>query len=69
MDSPVLGEGVKTLDQLRPQHDGYDVKGFFVQYNKLHDEQFQIRGEHGPRRASKLVKIGTAAYQKKSKAD
>jgi inorganic pyrophosphatase len=61
-------EGVKTLKQLRP-HTMDDIKGFFVQYNKLHGKQFQIRGEHGPRKASKLIKIGSAAYKKKGKAD
>jgi inorganic pyrophosphatase len=61
-------EGVNSLEQLRP-HTMDDIKAFFVQYNKLHDKQFQIRGERGPRRASKLVKAGAAAYQKKGDAD
>jgi inorganic pyrophosphatase len=58
-------EGVKTFEQLRP-HTLDDIKAFFVEYNKLHDKQFQIRGDHGPRRADKLVKKGVAAYEKMS---
>jgi inorganic pyrophosphatase len=58
-------EGVKTLHQLRP-HTLDDIKGFFVDYNRLHDKRFEISGEHGPIRAAKLVKKGAAAYAKKS---
>jgi inorganic pyrophosphatase len=50
MDSPVM-----ALD---------DIKAFFVDYNKLRDKQFEIRAEHGPNRAAKLVKKGVAAYKK-----
>jgi inorganic pyrophosphatase len=55
-------EGIKTLGQLRP-HTMQDIKGFFVEYNKLHGKRFQIDGEHGPNRAAKLVKKGAAAYK------
>jgi inorganic pyrophosphatase len=61
-------EGVKTLEQLRP-HTLDDIKAFFVDYNKLHDKQFQILGEHGPRRAGKLVRKGISAYQKRGATD
>ena len=50
---------------LRP-HTLDDIKGFFVDYNRLHDKRFEIRGEHGPTRAAKLVKKGVAAYAKKA---
>jgi inorganic pyrophosphatase len=60
-------EGVKTFEQLRP-HTLDDIKAFFVEYNKLHDKQFQIRGEHGPRRAGKLVKKGIVAYRNQGAA-
>jgi inorganic pyrophosphatase len=61
-------EGIKSLQQLRP-HTLDDIKAFFVDYNKLHDKQFQIRGEHGPHRAAKLVKKGEATYEKKHTDD
>jgi len=50
---------------LRP-HTLDDIKGFFVDYNRLHDKRFEIRGEHGPTRPAKLVKKGVAAYAKKA---
>jgi inorganic pyrophosphatase len=56
-------EGIKTLAQLRP-HTLDDIEAFFVDYNKLRDKQFEIRAEHGPNRAAKLVKKGVAAYKK-----
>jgi inorganic pyrophosphatase len=61
-------DGVKTLEQLRP-HTLDDIKAFFVDYNRLHDKQFQIRSEHGPGRAGKLVKKGVSAYQKHGATD
>jgi inorganic pyrophosphatase len=57
-------EGVKTLQQLRP-HTLEDIKGFFIDYNRLHDKRFEVSGEHGPTRAAKLVKQGAAAYAAK----
>lgn len=57
-------EGVKRLDQLRP-HTLDDIKGFFVEYNKLHGKRFEVKGTHGAGRAAKLVKKGVAAYKKK----
>jgi inorganic pyrophosphatase len=56
-------EGVIALTQLRP-HTLDDIKGFFVDYNKLHDKRFEVIGEHGPKRAAKLVAKGEAAYAK-----
>jgi inorganic pyrophosphatase len=56
--------GVKTLAQLRP-HTLDDIKGFFVDYNKLHDKKFEIRGQHGPNRAANCVSRGEAAFVKK----
>jgi inorganic pyrophosphatase len=61
-------EGVKHLSQLRP-HVLDDIKGFFVDYNRLHGKRFEISGEHGPSRAAKLVKEGAAAYSKKNVTD
>jgi inorganic pyrophosphatase len=56
-------EGVKALAELRP-HTLDDIKAFFVDYNKLHDKKFDVLGEHGPKRAVKLVTKGNAAYGK-----
>jgi inorganic pyrophosphatase len=56
-------DGVETLKQLRP-HTLEDIKGFFVDYNRLHDKQFDIQGEHGPSRAAKIIKKGAAAHAK-----
>jgi inorganic pyrophosphatase len=57
-------EGVKSLQQLRP-HTLEDIRGFFVDYNRLHDKRFEVRGEHGAHRAEKLIKQGCALYSKK----
>jgi inorganic pyrophosphatase len=51
------------LSQLRP-HTLDDIKGFFVDYNKLHNKQFQVLGEHGPKRATKLIRRGESAYRR-----
>jgi inorganic pyrophosphatase len=56
-------EGVKTLDHLR-SHTLEDIKGFFIDYNKLHGKKFEVRGEHGASRADKLVKQGVTAYKR-----
>ena len=56
-------EGIKRLSQLQP-HTLSDIKGFFVDYNKLHDKQFQVLAEHGAKRASRLVDKGESAYAK-----
>lgn len=56
-------EGVTALAQLRP-HTLDDIKGFFVDYNQLHDKKIDVLGEHGPKRAVKLVTKGEAAYGK-----
>jgi inorganic pyrophosphatase len=57
-------EGVKALSQLRP-HTLDDIKGFFVDYNKLHDKKFDVLAEHGPNRAARCVAKGEAAHAKK----
>jgi inorganic pyrophosphatase len=56
-------EAVKALAQLRP-HTLDDIKAFFVDYNELHDKQFDVLGEHGPKRAVKRVAKGEVAYGK-----
>jgi inorganic pyrophosphatase len=56
-------EEVKALAQLRP-HTLNDIKAFFVDYNQLHDKQFDVLGEHGPKRAVKLVRKGESVYGK-----
>ena len=61
-------DGVKALEQLR-SHTMKDIKAFFVDYNRLHDKQFQVRGDHGPGRAGKLLKKGIASYKKQGAAD
>jgi inorganic pyrophosphatase len=55
--------GVKSFAQLRP-HALDDIKAFFVDYNKLHDKKFDVIGEHGAKRAAKLVTRGHAAHRK-----
>jgi inorganic pyrophosphatase len=60
-------EGVNNLAQLRP-HTLDDIKAFFVDYNQLHDKKFVPTAEQGPRRATKVVKQGMAAYRKKHAA-
>jgi inorganic pyrophosphatase len=57
-------EGIKSIDQLRPQT-LEDIKAFFVDYNKLHDKKFKPVGEHGPRRANKLIKMGMKGFKSK----
>jgi inorganic pyrophosphatase len=57
-------EGVKTLTQLRA-HTLEDIKGFFIDYNELHDKKFEVLGEHGPNRAAKCVSHGEALYSRK----
>jgi inorganic pyrophosphatase len=56
-------EGIESLAQLRP-HTLDGIKGFFVDYNKLHDKKFEVLGEHGPNRAAKCVSRGQSAYGK-----
>ena len=57
-------EGVKALGQL-PPHTLEDIKGFFIDYNRLHDKKFEVLGEHGRSRAAKCVAKGETAYAKK----
>jgi len=56
-------EGIKTLSDMRP-HELKDLKGFFVDYNRLYDRKFEPLGDHGPKRAEKLIKAGMAAFTK-----
>jgi inorganic pyrophosphatase len=59
-------EGIKSIDQLRPQT-LEDIEAFFVDYNKLHEKKFKPLGKHGPRRAHKLIELGRDAYKRKHK--
>ena len=55
-------EGVKSLEQLRP-HTVDDIRGFFEDYNRLHDKQFQVpvsTGRAAPRHWSRKVPPSTA---------
>jgi inorganic pyrophosphatase len=61
-------DAVKTLEQLRP-HTLDDIKGFFVDYNRLHEKRFQVRSERGPGRADKLVKKGVSAHRQRRATD
>jgi inorganic pyrophosphatase len=56
-------DGINRLSQLRP-HTLDDIEAFFVDYNKLHDKQFQVLGKHGPKRATKLIRKGESAYRR-----
>jgi len=55
--------GIKRLEEL-PPHTLKDIKAFFVDYNKLHKKKFEPLGDHGPRRAQKLVKQGMDGFRK-----
>ncbi len=59
-------ETIKNITDLRP-NTVTDIKEFFINYNKLHGRKFEIDETCGPNKASKLLKIGMAMYQKKRK--
>jgi inorganic pyrophosphatase len=61
-------EGVNALKQLRPRTLD-DITGFFENYNRLHDKQFEVQGKHGPSRAAKIIKKTVAAHAKDHNAD
>jgi len=57
-------EGIRTLAQLS-SNTLKDIKAFFIDYNQLHQKKFQPLGDHGPRRAQKLVREGMAIFKKR----
>jgi inorganic pyrophosphatase len=54
----------KSLKDLRP-HLLKEIVGFFVQYNKLRNRKFEVRGEAGPRKAHDLITAGMKQFAKK----
>lgn len=42
------------------------VEAFFVNYNKSRGKKFKLKGRCGPKRASRLVEAGMAAFRKKA---
>ena len=61
--------GAQTHDKVRtvadlPTHFVDDLTGFFSDYNKLHDKQFDCLGVSGPKKAHRLLKAAGDAYQK-----
>ncbi len=57
-------QGIKHLSDLRP-HMLEEIKGFFVEYNKLRDRKFKPDGDGGPHRARTLIDEGIKAFAKK----
>jgi inorganic pyrophosphatase len=55
-------DSIKALDQLQP-NTLRDIKAFFEDYNDLHGKKFKPLGDHGPRRARKLVDRGMSAFR------
>jgi inorganic pyrophosphatase len=55
---------IKNLSDLRP-HLLREIKGFFVDYNKMRNRKFKADGDCGPRHARALVEAGMKAFAKK----
>jgi inorganic pyrophosphatase len=55
---------LETLDDLRP-HLLDEVESFFVHYAGLNGKQLEVLARKGPRRAAKLLKAGTRAFERK----
>jgi hypothetical protein len=54
------------LSDLRP-HLLEEIKGFFVDYNKLRNRKFKADGDAGPHKARALVEAGFNAFAKKKR--
>ena len=57
-------QALKHLSDLRP-HLLEEVKGFFVEYNKMRNRKFKPEGDAGPRKARVLIEAGIKAFAKK----
>jgi inorganic pyrophosphatase len=60
-------EHVKDLDDLRPKLLD-EIEAFFRNYNEQKGKEFKPLARSGPKKARKLVEMGTTAFKKK-KAD
>ena len=47
-----------------PPHQLEEIKGFFVDYNKLEGRRFQPLADRGPKAAMKLVAAGMRTFKK-----
>jgi inorganic pyrophosphatase len=61
-------QDLKSLKDLRP-HLLEEIKGFFVDYNKLRNRKFKPQNEAGPRKARELVEAGMKAFARQRKRE
>ena len=61
-------QNLKSLKDLRP-HLLEEIKGFFVDYNKLRNRKFKPQNEAGPRQARELVEVGMKAFARQRKKE
>jgi inorganic pyrophosphatase len=61
-------QDLKSLRDLRP-HLLEEIKGFFVDYNKLRNRKFKPQNEAGPRRAREIVDAGMKAFDRQRKKE
>jgi inorganic pyrophosphatase len=61
-------QDLKSLKDLRP-HLLEEIKGFFVDYNKLRNRKFRPQNEAGPRKARKLIEAGLKAFAQRRKKE
>ena len=60
---PETHQEIRTLGQLRP-HLLAEIKGFFVEYNRLRDRRFKPSADCGPKRARILVEAGMKMFKR-----
>jgi len=58
-------EEVKSIDELRP-HLVEEIKGFFINYNRLRGRKFKPLADSGPRKAQKLIETGQKTFREQS---
>lgn len=58
-----IHEKTAALDDL-PPHQLEEIKGFFVDYNRLEGREFQPLADRGPKAAMKLVAAGMRTFKK-----
>jgi inorganic pyrophosphatase len=61
-------QDLKSFKDLRP-HLLEEIKGFFVDYNKLRSRKFKPQNEAGLRKARKLVEAGIKAFAQRQKKE
>ncbi|QIG47084.1 inorganic diphosphatase [Nordella sp. HKS 07] len=57
-------DSARSLDDLGP-HVLKDIKGFFINYNRLFDKQFECIKDVGPKRAARLIEDAQKLFRKK----